>query len=351
VVTVRLGVEDLANVRFAFSPLWECVAAFRTCRDPARHAVHLPWVAAIDRRLRDTNWALLEAVARAPSGLVPDFLAPPPVTPLARFASEIAMFRRTSVPIISREVSAAYPNGVPTHVAAALRDPAAFIDTLGKLLNTFWVRALAPTWPRLVARLEAEVLFRSRALAWGGASALFQDLHASVRYMRRARGGTLHIHAHDRYDRAARGAGMLLVPSVFAWPDVYVAARPPWRPTLAYPARGAADLWSSQEAPRNASLAALVGARRASVLTRLDTPHTTLELAHALGLSPGAASTQVTTLWRAGIADRTRVGRRVFYVLNGRGQAFKGALDRTPRSPDATGIGGRFASKPQRAKQ
>jgi DNA-binding MarR family transcriptional regulator len=161
----------------------------------------------------------------------------------------------------------------------------------------------------------------------------------------------VHIHAHDRYDRAARGAGMLFVPSVFAWPDVYVAARPPWRPTLAYPARGAADLWSSREAPRNASLAALVGARRASVLTRLDTPHTTLELAHALGLSPGAASTQVTTLWRAGIADRTRVGRRVFYVLNGRGQAFKGALDRIPRSPDATGIGGRFASKPQRAKQ
>jgi len=41
----------------------------------------------------------------------------------------------------------------------------------------------------------------------------------------------------------------------------------------------------------------------------------------------------------------------VFYVLNGRGQAFKEALDRTPRSPDATGIGSRFASKASGAKR
>lgn len=230
--------------------------------------------------------------------------------------------------MVENETTTAYPEGVPEEVAAWLRSPETFVKALARLLDLFWRKAVAPVWPRLVARLEAEVLFRSRALALGGATALFHGLHPSVRYAGSGRGGTLRIRARDRYDRTARGAGVLLVPSVFAWPDVYVVARPPWRPTLAYPARGVADLWSSAAPVGGRGAAAtLLGARRASVLAHLVTPHTTLEVAHSLRLSPAAASAQITGLWRVGVASRTRVGRRVFYALNGSGRALKEVLD------------------------
>lgn len=39
-----MGPADRAYVRFAYSPLWECVAAFRAWMDPGRHALLLPWM-------------------------------------------------------------------------------------------------------------------------------------------------------------------------------------------------------------------------------------------------------------------------------------------------------------------
>jgi DNA-binding transcriptional ArsR family regulator len=81
---------------------------------------------------------------------------------------------------------------------------------------------------------------------------------------------------------------------VFAWPDVFVAAR--------------------RRAPR------------ARVLARVATPQTTGELAAALGLS-AAASAHVTALRRAGVADRARGGRRVFYGLGARGRGVLAAFE------------------------
>lgn len=368
-VTLTLGARDLAQVRFAFSPLWECVAAFRVWQDPARHAVHLPWAAALDRavggRIRRRDWALLDAVARPPSGAIPDFLAPPPRTPLARFDEELAAARRTRVSVIRRELAAAYPSGLSGHVRADIANlfarPTELLARVTDQLEAFWEVALAPAWGRVATRLEAEVIFRARGLAMGGPEALFNDLHATVRFVatherrRRRPGGdratravdrplgTLQVQSRETYARHGRGVGVLLVPSVFAWPDVFVAARPPWRPTIAYPARGVAELWAgpSTDADRRGSvvtnaartgevvpsaLAALLGAPRARVLAALASPHSPTELAAALALAPATASEQVTALWRAGVVDRTRVGRRVFYVLNGRGREVLGVM-------------------------
>jgi DNA-binding transcriptional ArsR family regulator len=342
VVTLTLGTVDLAQVRFAFSPLWECVAAFRAWRDPGRHAVHLPWAAAVDDSLRRLDWALLELVACPAGGAIPDFLAPPPATPLARFDEELAAARRTPPKVVRRELAAAYPAGVPPLLADLT--PETVLAATMQSLDTFWRLAVAAAWPRIAARLEAEVVFRARALALGGPAALFDTLHRTVRYVAPGPGrrdGTLYVEYRETYSRQARGAGLLLVPSVFAWPDVFVAARPPWRPTIAYPARGVGDLWqgsspgsdSQSRDPRiegadvpSKALVALLGVARARVLARLETPQTTAELAAGLGLAPATASSHLVALWRAGVVDRTRVGRRVYYALNVRSQALLRAL-------------------------
>jgi DNA-binding transcriptional ArsR family regulator len=66
-------------------------------------------------------------------------------------------------------------------------------------------------------------------------------------------------------------------------------------------------------------LRALVGDARAAVLEALAAPHTTGELAVELGIAPSTASERLTALARAGLIDRRRAGREVYYVLNSRG--------------------------------
>ncbi len=67
----------------------------------------------------------------------------------------------------------------------------------------------------------------------GNGIELAADLHPSVRY----RCGNLEVGKfYEELDPAA--LGVLLVPAVFVWPDIYVITDAPWRPTLAYGPQG-----------------------------------------------------------------------------------------------------------------
>src|SRR3712207_4071557 len=91
-IRIRTSAEDLMQTRFAFSPLWEVVASFRALVDPARHAIHLPWMARAREELRGLDlgplWPLVQ-----PEGCIPDFLTPPPTTPFPDFSAEIEEVR------------------------------------------------------------------------------------------------------------------------------------------------------------------------------------------------------------------------------------------------------------------
>src|SRR5436190_20614574 len=93
--TYEFGVEDLLQLRFAISPMWEVVASLRRLRDPAGAGVHLPWLAGLrDGRLSGIDLAPALALT-PPTGYVPDFVSPPPTTPLARFEDELDTVRDT----------------------------------------------------------------------------------------------------------------------------------------------------------------------------------------------------------------------------------------------------------------
>ena len=96
--------------------------------------------------------------------------------------------------------------------------------------------------------------------------------------------------------------------------------------TITYGPRGVAGLWSDPPGPTPDPLALLVGKSCAKLLAYLQNPRTTIQAAAELGLSSAAVSEQITKLWRAGLVDRTRVGRLVFYGLNERGKAVADAF-------------------------
>ena len=313
-IAYRFGPEDLGRVRFAISPLFEIAASLDTLRDPARHAMHAPWVASARERLADLDLSLLEAVVPA-EGYRPDFVHPPPERPRAGFASELARVRATPPEQVARDLDWAY-KGTPPPAAAQvlLDDPPRGMAQLTELMTAYWRRVIEPHWPVIRATLEADIAYRASRLAEGGPLAAFADLHEEAAF----RDGALVIDREHETTVELAGRGLLLVPVAFAWPQLWAMIDPPWQPAVVYAPRGIATLWAPAEhAP--AALADLLGRRRAALLTAL--PATTQELARAHAASPAGVSEHLAVLRRAGLITGRRQGRTVRYTRTAAGDA------------------------------
>src|ERR687889_2934247 len=325
-ITIKLSPEDLSRVRFAFSPLWETVASFRVLLDPGRHALHLPWVEQTRGKLGKLDLAPLYALVRS-DGYIPDFLAPPPTTPLPAFEEEMVHLRETPATTVVREVEYLKASGEGVGpdrenlLTPYLTNPVASLERLAASLLRYHDVAIAPHWPRLRVLLEGDVLKRAQALAFGGPEALFDDLHPTVRY----RDGLLEVEKPFQIEGVVPGGrGILLVPSAFAWPRLYAIIEEPWQPSLIYTPRGAAKLWVSSRSDVEGALVEALGFGRASVLKGLAIPHTTTELARQLGVSQGTTSEHLSRLRKAGLAEPHRSGRSVFYRLSREGEQLLG---------------------------
>lgn len=314
-VSIDLQPEDLASVRFAFSPLWECIAAFRAWKMVQTHTLLLPWKARVTEGLRRTDWSLLADLALVQRGSIPDFLCPPPTVAMPTLGDELCTLKRTPDEVIRSEVRIACRDSVPPSLHQAMQAPRVFAAKVAVLIEHFWHEAIAPYWALLRARLEGEMLYRARALAIGGFEQLFTGLHKDVSF----RDGHLVVRTASHWDGRERKQGLLLLPSIFCWPEVHLTVRPPWRTAITYPSRGIADLWDDAPSKECTGLQQLVGPSCARVIANLQVPRTTLEMSAAIGLSPAATSEQITKLRTAGILERIRVGRRVFYSLNQKG--------------------------------
>jgi DNA-binding transcriptional ArsR family regulator len=309
VISFRFAAEDLLRVRFAISPLFELTWSISVLVDPGASALHDPWARAARRRLGELDLTLLGALLRFGRGYVPDFLSPPPEEPAPTLAGELERVLAVPPERVAREVGwrvREHPASEPI-LRPLLRDPAGQLPGLVAQLRAYWERAVAPWWPQLRAVLEADVDRRSRALARGGAEALFRDLHPDVAW----HAGALEVRREYAEDVVLGGRGLLLLPSAFAWPNVFAITDEPWQPSLVYTPRAVGGLW----APAGAgdALRELLGPRRADVLVAIGAPTSTSELAERLGASPASVSEHLGVLRRAGLAQGSREGRVVRY--------------------------------------
>jgi DNA-binding transcriptional ArsR family regulator len=213
--------------------------------------------------------------------------------------------------------------GAPGILKPFLDDPDAAVARLADLIRAYWQLALAPYWERLRGLLRGDVFYRAQRLADGGARLLFADFHPEARFA----DDELRIERDYEAARTLGGRGLLLVPSAFTWPVIQAITEPPWQPTLIYPARGVGLLWEPGEITAPEALQGLLGRRRAAVLTALDAPRPTAELAQRLGLSPPSVSQHLGVLRAAGLVHASRVGRLVLYARTQRGDGLLGAQD------------------------
>ncbi|MFI9600990.1 DUF5937 family protein [Streptomyces sp. NPDC052043] len=317
---LHFGDDDLMRCRFAVSPLWETQEAVRTLRRPDRHGYHPHWLRRIREAARELDLAPLWLLMPR-RGHSPDFLGPPPIGPAAVFEDEIAQLRAAD-PGTAREELARALADTPGALESArgramLADPGRAVRELADLLEAAWHALVEPEWPRLRALLEADVAFHSRRLAEVGLGALLPELDRRMSWD----GRTLTVDWPGEHGRDLDGRGLVLMPSVFSWPDVISGYDPPWQPTLVYPARGLAGLWARPGAEGGEALVRLLGRGRAAVLAALTDPATTTTLAHRLGLAPSSVSAHLTVLRDAGLLTSRRYGHQVLYERTPLGMA------------------------------
>ncbi|WP_329089101.1 ArsR/SmtB family transcription factor [Streptosporangium sp. NBC_01469] len=307
-VSYRLEVDDLADMRFACSPLLEAVTSLWALRWPERHALHLPWIRRTRTMLAASPTAdatLLDALIGAERGWLPDFVTPRPDTPLPGIDEELRRVRETDPDKATADIRHVYGRHP---IPAVLRQgPEVVAEALGR----YWHLAIEPHWPRMRAVLEADMLYRARRLARDGAASMMTELDQRARWG----GGELRVFAGQtlEYDVAVAGRGLWLIPALFV-PQTISPVGPEEPPTVIYRARGIGTLWERGESRAPEALAELIGRSRANLLAILDGPMSTTELAGRLGVTPSAVSQHLKVLLRSGLLTRSRVGRVVLYA-------------------------------------
>ncbi|SNT38139.1 regulatory protein, arsR family [Asanoa hainanensis] len=314
VAELVFSASDLAETRFAVSPMWEVGTSFRLLRSGGSHPVHQRWLDQVRPRVAaaglDRGW-LAELIAS--SGYVPDFVNPAPDGPSATLDQELSGILNTPEDRVRRDLDRlGVEQGSASARVRALRDqPHHRLPHVVEEIRRYWELALAPYWGRIRAVLEADIAHRARQAVEHGTRHLFNDLHASVRWT----DDTLRLARRQRaLDRTTSGPGLLLIPSAFTGPDPYTLIRPPDPPQLAYPARGTGTLWESRSVRAAPALATVLGRTRALLLSELELPATTTDLAERTGLTAPAISQHLTTLRDAGLVSAHRHGRFVLYA-------------------------------------
>jgi DNA-binding transcriptional ArsR family regulator len=321
-IRIELSDDDLSRTRLAISPLWEMVASMFLVTQENPPVEYLPWVTRARRALQAIEPGPIDL--SAPIGpYIPDFLSPMPAGPVCDVAAEIERVRATEPDRVRADLDDGWADGPPPAWEPFAARPRETLDRMCDWLHVYWDATLADDWPRLRAVLEGEMLGRARSLALAGPAAVLDELHPNVRW----RPPAIEIlKPRKTHSLELASRPLVLVPLVFA-ATVLLAHQPAEGAIgLAYQARGVAALWEPHDGGADGRLELLLGHGRAAVLRALGRPATTTELAARLGYAPSTVSAHLTVLTEAGVVERHRVRRSVFYGLNATGNALVALL-------------------------
>lgn len=323
---------DLAQARYAVSPVWELVVSLRVLQSPSTSSIHANWRESTLRRVRSARLDLSRLFALVPpTGHIADFLTPPPVARSSDIETDLEHIGRTKVSDMLHDLDllSSSTNARQSVLDEARRDPQAFLRAIRADLLDYWQIALADVWPRLSGLAESDISWRLDLASSKGPKAGFAHLHPRIEL----RGSDVIVSSTCRAEHpAATGTGLVLVPCAFAWPEILLLDKAGHTTTLAYAPRGIGTLWRQQEGGTRA-LSRLIGGSRTRILRVLDLPATNAHLASQLRLSQPTTNTHLRILLQAGAVSRRRRGRSVYYARTRMGELLlAGDTDAWPSS-------------------
>ena len=319
-LTLDLSVDELAGTRFAISPLSETISGLQQLGDRRRQEINLRWIRWAADEIADRplelprTWPLIVHDRTS----WPQFLVPAPAGARTTIDDDLAAMRRTTARQVRASLKRVFGDDLPDSAAELAAHPAAGLRAIADELRAAHDRLIAPHWTRIRAVLDADVAYRARQLATGGAQRLFADLHPDLRW----RDGRL-ILERWRSDHTLNlgPGGLVLLPVVLGSGYVLIKGHTTTQTTVRYPARGVGALWTVGTRPASGSAVRLLGRARAELLESLRSPATTTDLARALGVTPSAVSQHLAVLRDSGLVAGERSGRSVLYLTTERGVA------------------------------
>ncbi len=308
-IELNLSLEVLGNTRFGYSPLGEVTASLHALTNSRSRPILRPWLRELSDRLGSVDMDLLRQVV-PPGPLVPDFMFAWTVDPRTTLEDQLDSLLQLPVDELQRDLDAVWGDRAK---------PAALGEVVTKLgrgrltdaLWEYWDVAIRPHWSRIRAAVDEDVFFRATKLMSGGLYDLLGDLHPEVTLQ----DGHLRIDKPHHPNASVASPTLALIPSVFLWPQLIVVCAKADFFELHYAARGVGVVWEGlrEEDESEGALGTLIGRSRAAILTRLDVPRSTTQLAGELGHSPGTVSEHLTVLRRNGLVTSIRSGRSVLY--------------------------------------
>lgn len=307
---------DLARVRIAARPdaLWETVLSFHRLRDRRDDSAFGRWRSETRGRLNGETRLLAPLVPTR--GYFPDFLTPAEgllgmdealqalrETPAARLHDELARLSTAARPL-------------PSWIRDMAEGSSRSLGRLAGVLHRYYEAAVAPYWPRVQGRIEADRATRGRALLDGGADRLLASLPPMLRW----RAPVLECDYPVDRDLHLGGRGLLLLPSYFCRRTPVTFHNPDLTPVLVYPVEHQAPRLTPP-APPERSLGRLVGQTRSEILQGIGVGCTTSELARRVDVSLASASQHATVLRDAGLLHTLRQGNAVLHTLTPLGAA------------------------------
>jgi DNA-binding transcriptional ArsR family regulator len=326
---IRLNELDLARIRLAYSPLTEVGESLYLLHDGNASSLHNGWRRTVGSRLGAVDTELLRAVVPARGYIAKFFLGSTVRSPRATIEQQLEALREISVEELRAQLQVVWAGGALPPVAEAMLRSLRGVDQLVTDLYEYWRVAIEPSWPRIRSLLDADIAYRTARLARGGIEALMGDLHPDLRL---EDASAINVTTSQAGEHNLNGAGLLLLPCAFAWPNLVVGTSDPASPSLTYGPRGIATLWRLPEADEmdEHPLASLLGRSRAAILQAVGLPRSTTELARELGQSPPAVSSHLAILRRSGLVQSWRAGRRVLYQTTPLGSSLVSASEPNP---------------------
>jgi hypothetical protein len=333
---IEIGSDSLSKSRFAISPMFELLSMVRVLSGRARGM--LPQARTMKlapkyAELRRGGYAVDAVAALQTPSYNASFVAIPPQNMAQTFADELAAVRATPLELARSEIELCL-RARPvrdTRVMAVLRSEDV-VEQIAQAIDAAWRCLLAPTWPQVRLMCERDVTARVASIGQAGWAAALSDMHSRIRW--RA-GGIEMPCSHDKCVELT-DQGLILVPSVYVWPNCAVEVDDPWPCAIIYPARGCASLWETPDDSPPA-LGNLIGASRSRLLMELRIPATTTQLAATQRMSVGVVGDHLAVMYRSGLLDRVRTGRRVLYSRTPLGDALAAAGIAVPEVSDTQG--------------
>ncbi len=329
-IRLRLSPGDLERMRFAYSPLAEVAESLYVLHSADIPALHQQWFEETRRRLRQVDMEVLRAIVPAPRPHVASFLLAGARAPSTAIEQQLKIVADYPAERLRADLGVVWQSDLPPGTVRILEHGGG--QRIADALGQYWNVAIKPYWPKIRALLDADVAYRASRLAKGGIEALLSDLNPELELAEHA----IHVQSNAKgTEHQLGGAGLLLVPCVFAWPHV-MADIGSDSPSITYGPRGIGDLWPNAEVPAadEDALAALLGRSRAAILASVGLPKSTSDLAVELNQSMPAVSAHLAVLRNSSLVTSWRAGRRVLY-------------QRTPLATSVIAASGGFP--PQRA--